>query len=157
LEVLHDAYRHQAKGEVRTRLQALWLLRQGWRLEAVAAAVGVHYRTVQRWVRWYRVGGLAEVWRQHLGGTGQAPYLTPEQDAAVRAEVATGRCHTAAEVRQWIEEQFGVTYTATGISSLLQRLKARPKVPRPIHAKADQAVQEAWKRGAVPRPSRRPA
>src|SRR5258708_230141 len=96
-EALHDAYRHQPKGEVRSRLQALWLLRQGWRLEAVATAVGVHYRTVQRWVRWYREGGLAEVHRHHYGGKGQVAFLTPNQEAVVKAEVATGRFPTAAE------------------------------------------------------------
>ena len=150
-KALHHAYRHQPQGDVRSRLQGLWLLRRGWRLQAVAAAVGVHYRTVQRWVRWYREGGLAELRRHRLGGKGQAPYLTPEPEAATRAAVASGRCHTAAEVRQWVEAQYGVTYTAKGIYSLLQRLKARPKVPRPIHAKADLAAQEAWKRGTVPR------
>ena len=151
---LHDAYRHQPRGEVRSRLQALWLLRKGWRLEAVAAAVGVHYRTVQRWVGWYRAGGLAEVRRRRGGGHGKPAYLTPVQEAAVKAEAATGAFHTAGEVRQWVADQFGVHYTAKGIYSLLERLDCQPKVPRPVHAKADLDAQEAWKKGALRQPSR---
>ncbi|MBI3950575.1 MAG: helix-turn-helix domain-containing protein [Acidobacteria bacterium] len=33
----------------------------GKSLGEVTEVVGVGYRTVQRWVRWYRTGGLAEV------------------------------------------------------------------------------------------------
>ena len=117
-ETLHAAYRRQPKGEVRTRLQGRWLLRQGWRLEAVAGALGGHYRTVPRWVRWYREGGRTAVSRQHGAGHGQPAYLTPEQEAAVQAEVATGRFHTAAEVRQWVAAQYGLRSTAKGIYRL---------------------------------------
>jgi transposase len=148
-EALHEAYRPEQNGEVRMRLHGLWLLRQGTRLPSIARTVGVHYRTVQRWVGWYRAGGLAEVRRHHGGGRGKPPYLTAEQAAAVKAEAATGAFRTAAEVRQWVEEQFGVSYTGKGIYSLLERLTCRPKVPRPIHTKTDQAAQEAWKKGAV--------
>ena len=70
-EGLREQYRRQGRGEVRTRLHALWLLRSGWGMEQVAEVVGVHYRTVQRWVGWYRQGGIAEVRARHGGGHGQ--------------------------------------------------------------------------------------
>jgi hypothetical protein len=60
-ETLGERYRRQEDGEVRTRLHALWLLRRGWGMPQVAEIVGVHYRTVQRWVGWYRHGGVGEV------------------------------------------------------------------------------------------------
>lgn len=47
-EVLKAAYQGERDPQLRTRLHGLWLLRSGWRLSAVAEAVGVHYRTVQR-------------------------------------------------------------------------------------------------------------
>jgi hypothetical protein len=60
-ETLGERYRRHEDGEVRTRLHALWLLRRGWGMPQVAEIVGVHYRTVQRWVGWYRHGaGLAK-------------------------------------------------------------------------------------------------
>ena len=148
-EALYETYRQERDGEVRTRLHGLWLLRQGRRMPEIAQTLGVHYRTVQRWLDWYRAGGLAEVRRRKGGGHGQQPYLTPEQEAAVKAEAATGAFRTAAEVRQWVAEQYQVHYTAKGIYSLLERLDCSPKVPRPLHAKANLAGQEAWKRGAV--------
>ena len=95
---------------LRTRLHGLWLLRSGWRLPAVAAAVGVHYRTVQTWVGWYRNGGVAEVVSHKMGGKGQEPYLSDEGEEQVVSEVATGRFRTAGEIRDWIAEEYGVTY-----------------------------------------------
>src|SRR5688500_16305822 len=83
LEALREHYRQETKGEVRMRLHGLWLLRTGRRLREVAATVGVEYRTAQRWVGWYRTGGLAEVRRRKGGGKGNAPYLTSAQEAAV--------------------------------------------------------------------------
>jgi transposase len=151
-EALRQRYRRQEEGEVRTRLQALWLLRTGWSMEQVAEVVGVHYRTVQRWVGWYRQGGAAEVCIHHGGGHGQPAWLTPEQEAAVVAEAAKGAFPTAAEVRRWVSEQFGVTYRPKGIYGLLRRVRCHPKVSRPIHIKANPEAQEAWKKGAWAQP-----
>ena len=67
-EALKAAYHRERDPELRTRLHGLWLLRSGWRLPWVAAAVGVHYRTVQRWVGWYREGGLPNVLSHKMGG-----------------------------------------------------------------------------------------
>lgn len=152
-ETLKASYQAERNRAVRTRLQGLWLLRSGRPLGEVAAVVGVHYRTVQRWVAWYRTGGVAKVRAHRLGGTGQVPYLTPEQEVAVAAEVETGRFGTGEEIRTWIGEQFGASYTLGGIYSLLKRLQCQRKVPRPVHAKTDRAAQEAWKKGACSRRS----
>ena len=153
-EALREQYRRQEEGEVRSRLQALWLLRTGWSMEQVAGVVRVHYRTVQRWVGWYRKGGVAEVCTHHGGGHGQPAWLTPEQEAAVAEEAAKGIFTTAGDVRQGVAEQFGVTYRPKGIYGLLRRVRCRPKVPRPIHVKADLEAQEDWKRGGAPQLSR---
>lgn len=150
-EALKTAYHGERDVELRTRLHGLWLLRSGWRLSPVAEGVGVHYRTVQRWVGWYREGGVPKVLSHKMGGKGQEPYLTAEAEVEVANEVATGRFRTAAEIREWIAEQYGVTYKAGGGYSLLRRLRCSPKVPRPVHTKADQELQASWKKGGLGR------
>jgi transposase len=145
---LRAAYRAERDAPVRQRLQALWLLRGGERrVGEVAAVLGVDYRTVQRWVAWYRGGGLAAIRAHRLGGPGQAPRLTPEQQERVAREVETGRFRTAADIRHWVAQTFGVSYTEGGMYGLLARLRCAPKMPRPVHVKADLEEQEAWKGG----------
>ena len=151
--------RYLAEGQPRRRqwLQGLWLLRRGWGVDAVADAVGAGRRTVERWIDWYRTGGLAGVLAHRQGGHGQPARLTAEQREQLADEVATGRFRTAAEIRAWIGEAFGVAYRPGGAYSLLGRLRCHPKVPRPMHEKANPAAQAAWKGGISKRPSRRPA
>jgi transposase len=154
---LHRASRAEADGAVRMRLHALWLLHGGRAVGAVATTVGVHYRTIQRWVRWYETGGLTAVRSHHQGGAGPRPRLTADEQEQVATEVATGRFRTAAEIGAWITATFGVTYRPGGLSTVLGRLKCRPKVPRPLHTNADLDEQDRWKKGDSARPLRRPA
>lgn len=147
-EALKKAYLAERDGIVRTRLQALWLLRTGWSVGAVAGAVGTHYRSVQRWIAWYRQGGLRTVRTRRAGGIGQVARLSRVAQTELGDAVAQGQFRTARQVQEWIASRFQVSYTLGGVYSLLERLKCTPKVPRPIHAKADEAAQEAWKKGA---------
>ena len=150
--------RYLAEGHPRRRqwLHGLWLLRRGWRVDEVADAVGAGRRTVERWIDWYRTGGLEGVLAHRQGGSGQPARLTVDQQERVGEEVATGRFRTAAEIGAWIAETFGVAYRPGGVASLLGRLRCHPKVPRPLHEKADPVAQAAWKGGTSTRPSRRP-
>ncbi len=156
-EALRQAYRAEADAAMRMRLHGLWLLRSGRAVGEVAATLGVHYRTVQRWVRWYEAGGLAEVRVHRQGGPGPHPRLTAAQQEQVAAEVATGRFRSAAEIGAWIHTTFGVAYRPGGVSALLARLKCAPKVPRPLHAKADLDAQDRFKKGGLPQRFGRPA
>lgn len=147
-EALGVAYRAERDPALRQRLQALWLLRGGnRRVGEVAEVLGVDYRTVQRWVAWYRAAGMKDVRSHRMGGPGKPAWLTPEQQEHLGQEVATGRFRNAASIRAWIEETFGVRYTEGGVYSLLERLRCAPKVPRPVHEKADPLAQAAWKKG----------
>ena len=154
---LQARYRRERRADVRPRLHGLWLVRAGRSAREAAEVLGVHERTVTRWLGWYRAGGLAAVEGRHAGGQGAPAFLTVEQRAELAEEVATGRFRTAAEIRRWVEERWGVAYTEGGMYALLGRLRCAPKVPRPLHAKADTVAQARWKKGGSRRPSRRPA
>jgi len=156
-ERLRQAYRREIDGVVRMRLHGLWLLRTRQPVGEVAVTVGVHYRTVQRWVRWYEAGGLATVRVHQQGGAGPRPRLTVAQQEQVATEVATGRFRSSAEIGAWIQIAFGVAYRPSGVASLLGRLRCAPKVPRPLHAKADLEAQERFKKGGLRRRLRQPA
>ena len=144
---LHARYRAEPVAEVRTRLPALWLLRRGEDPTAVAAVVGVGRNAVQRWLRWYREGGLDAVRSRRRGGRGKPSYLTREQQAQLVAEAAKGVFATAQAVRDWIETEFGVVYRVGSLYTWLPRLGIRLQVPRPRHTQADPQAQAAWKKG----------
>ncbi len=145
-DALKTAYLSEHDGRLRTRLHGLWLLRTGRRLGDVASIVGVHYRTVETWVGWYREGGVDEVLSHRMGGRGRSSYLSEDQEGELIEEVSTGRFRTADEIRHWIERTYGVSYSPGGVYNLLARLRCSPKVPRGRHEKADVGAQRAWKK-----------
>ena len=147
-EALKAAYRAEQDTMLRTRLHGLWLLRSGRQLGEVSSVVGVHYRTVQKWVFWYRKGGVEEVLSHRMRGKGQPRFLSEEQERELTEEVESGRFKTAGEIRDWIESEYGVSYRPGSVYTLLERLGCSPKVPRGLHEKANIGAQESWKRGA---------
>ena len=154
---LYGRYRRERRADVRPRLHALWLVRTGRTTREAADVLGGDERTVQRWLAWYRAGGLVPVEGRHAGSQGAPSYLTPEQRAELSDTVATGRFRTAAEIRQWVQEQWGVSYTEGGMYALLRRLRCAPRVPRPVHEKTDHLAQARWKKGGSRTPLTRSA
>ena len=154
---LYARYRRERQADVRPRLHALWLVRTGRTTREVAEVLGVDERTVQRWLARYRGGGLAPLEGRHAGSQGAPSFLTVEQRSELADEVATGRFRTAAEIRRWVEARWGGRYTAGGMYALLARLRCAPKVPRPVHDRADHLAQARRKRGGSHKPSTRSA
>ena len=148
-EELERQYRAERDVGRRKRLCALWRVRRGDQPAEAGRVAGVGGRTVERWLGWYRADGLAEVLRRvpGHGAVGQPHRLTAEQQAGVLARCGQGEFRTFEEARAWVEAESGVAYRHGGFSTSLRRLGVRPKVPRPVAAKADRAAQEAWKQG----------
>jgi transposase len=149
---LYARFARERDGRRRQRLQALWLVQSGRGVSEAARLAGVSQRSLERWLGWYRHGGVDAVLRRvpGHGARGQASRLTPEQQQTLVSQTATGAFRTYHEARAWVEQTFGVAYTYNGMFTLLARLDVHPKVPRPQAAKADPAVQAAWKKGGSP-------
>jgi transposase len=149
VEELESQYRRERDVERRKRLGALWRVHAGDRVADAGRLVGVGGRTVERWLGWYRVGGLTDVLRRvpGHGAVGNPHRLSAEQQVGLLAQCAAGEFRTFEEARSWVEATFGVTYRPGGFYTSVRRLGVRPKVPRPVAEKADQAAQEAWKQG----------
>jgi len=64
---LYQLYQDEDIMPHKRRLQALYLLRQGKTAKEAAEMVGVHPRTIRRWIAWYRRGGLDEVQSHRRG------------------------------------------------------------------------------------------
>jgi len=151
---LKQLYRAEKQPQRRTRLQALWLMRQGKTMAEVSPLLGVHYRTVQRWAAWYRTGGVTEVLKRTSGhaAPGRKPYWSSSQQKALLAQVARGVFHSVWEVLDWVEQRWGVRFRPGGLYDFLDRHDANLKVPRPQAAQTSPEIQEQWKKGASSQP-----
>jgi transposase len=74
-------------------------------------------------------------------------WLSPQQQEQFRTEIAEGRFHTAYDAWRWVAESFGIKYQVGSIYSLLARMGAKKKVPRPLAVKGSLQTQEEWKKG----------
>ncbi len=145
---LEQLYKAETDHQNQRRLQALWWLRQGKRLQEVADGVGVHYRTVQDWVGWYRAGGVDEVLRHRHGGAGgPSKRLSEAQEAELKQKAAAGEIRSIAAGVEWAAQEHEVPYSYWGMREVFKRLKLKKKVPRPKSPKASEPEQTAWKKG----------
>ena len=149
-EELKHRYLKEVHPQRRTRLQALWQLHQGKRVQDVVDLTGASYRSVEQWLRWYREGGLGEVLRRVVGhqAKGKKPYLNRLQQRALVAKVQQGQFRTVWDVMEWVRCRWKVSYTYQGMYSLMKGNGLGLKVPRPHSEKADTQQQMAWKKGA---------
>jgi transposase len=131
-QTLYELYKKERDWQDQKRIQALWLLRKGKRLSEVAEIVGVHYRTVQEWVKWYRQGGIEAVKSHRQGGSGGVKArLEGEELGKLKAKVEQGEFKTIWEAVKWVKDKFEVEYSYWGMRWVFKRLKLKKKYPAP--------------------------
>ena len=140
-DALQSMYERERNGHRRARLQAVWLLRSGSSIGEAGRAVGVDYRTVQRWVSWYRQGGLSAVLMRTPGyaAPGRPSRLSETQIADLVGRSRDGQFRTVSEAVTWISQTYGVSYTYTGMYALLGRRGADQTVHQ---AQRSEALEE---------------
>jgi transposase len=119
---IRERRRQASDRRIFQRLSALLWIDQGRTREEVADLLGVTSRQVGDWLRIFRNKGLDELCTLHYRG--DPGRLRPAQVEQLRQEIAKGGFHNAEQVRSWIEEQFGVTYSTGGVKDLLHRIGA---------------------------------
>ncbi len=126
---------------VAERLHAVLLLDSGLNADAVSSILHIHPKTLKRWIKAFSNGGEAALTNlKYVGGDGwmtdqQLQLFTTWLDTDVRSTV---------EAIAWVEQQFGLSYTDSGMRKLLKRLDYRYKQPALMPAKADLQAQAAW-------------
>src|SRR5438309_11123419 len=104
------------------RLSAVLWSDDGRSREEIARLVGVSTRQVGQWLRIFRNKGLEELCTLHYRG--DPGRLGPAQVERLKLEITKGAFHNADQVRAWIQQQFGVAYSASGVKDLLHRIGA---------------------------------
>lgn len=149
-EELHERYR-QAKDPVeRTHWQILWQAKEGHTPQVIAEQVGYTARWVRTVIgRWNRLGEAGIGDHRH-GIDVSRPLLSQEQQeelaAALQTPPADGGLWSGPKVAQWMHQRLGRKVSPQRGWDYLQRLGHSSRVPRPQHAKADQASQQEFKK-----------
>jgi transposase len=154
----------------RRRLLAVRRVAEGRPAAEVARFLGVHERTVRRWVKRHEAGGAAALAAKPHPGPGLR--LTPEREAEVLSWLTRNPADpqfgfptelwTAARVAGLVRERFGVRYHP---GSMLRWLRARGVTPQAVRrrprerddAGAARWARQEWPRILKKRPSTRPA
>ena len=145
LHAAEKAARDKARAD---RLRLLRFLKEG-RVVGVSQAaevLGYRVRTVQRWWRNYREGGLAALLAppQRRGATER---ITPEAWDGLQAEMRAGHIGGLHEAQLYLRDTWHIAYGIDAISKLFRRRKTKLKTGRPHHRKtASPAEQAAFKK-----------
>lgn len=123
----------------RQRLQALYLAASGHarHRQTIATLVGVHRHSVAAWFAAYAQGGLEQALRYCIS---TPPVHRRMTDAALTARQAKLNDPQGFagynQIRTWLAEQHQVTLSYSSVHALVRdNLHAKPKRPRPSHAK----------------------
>jgi transposase len=151
-EELYQLYQVEKHLKKRQRLQFLWLVHTGHSIQESCQIAGVAERSGQRYLSWYRAGGVAEVMGRAHGRHAPRPgFLTEAQKTALSEQSKKGSMKTVWEAIAWVKEEYGIEYSYEGMRGVLKRLRLNKKVPRPQHEKSDADAQTAWKKGGLVR------
>ena len=134
-------YKHTTDRRVAERLHAILLLDEGRAAPDVSAILHLHPKTLKRWVKLFAascVEGLSTF--NYVGNTAWLTEPQIEQFSAWLDE----RVRSTKEAIAWVEQQFGLDYTESGMLKLLKRFDYRYKQPAQIPSKADPEAQAMW-------------
>jgi len=117
------------------------LLESGQNAEAVGRILHVHSKTLRRWVKAFASGGEEALTNfNYVGGD---RWMSDEQLQLFTTWLDTD-VRSTAEAIAWVEQQFGLSYSDSGMRKLLGRLDYHYKQPAVLPAKADSEAQAAW-------------
>ena len=123
------------------RLHAILLLDSGQNADAVSTILHIHPKTLKRWINAFATGGEAALTSfKYVGGDG---WMTDEQVQQFTGWLDTD-VRSTAEAIDWVEQQFKLSYSDSGMRKLLKRLDYRFKQPSVVPAKADVEAQATW-------------
>ena len=142
--------RKEGDARRRLRLMALAHLKEGKSCVEVASALRVTRHAVMRWVQWFDAGGMARLaGMPHDWSTQRLPKDQEERFRQALEELQRARGGgrvRGEEIRQLLDEQFGVAYSLNGVYDLMKRLNMVWISARAISPYADPVAQAEFKK-----------
>lgn len=144
---LENLERQQNIARFRDYVRYLRYLKTGIATSQVSsgAMIGLKPRQSQALWKSYISQGLNHLLQEHRTGT--VGRLTYVQISQLQSFLRSSQIPmTQQQIAQWIGDNFGVTYTQSGISVLFKRLKIKLKTGRPVNVRQNLSEIEAFKK-----------
>jgi transposase len=152
LDQLEQRYRQASDPVARSQWQILWLLAQGHSTKQVVQTTGYSETWIGTIAKRYNADGPDGVGDRRHANPGAASLLSDqhlaELDTLLDGPAPDGGLWTGPKIAKWMTDKLGHTVHAQRGWEVLQHLNYRSYVPRPRHAKADQAAQEEFQKKA---------
>lgn len=141
---LEKRYKQERDRRIAERLQCLILLHDGKNAREVGTILLISQKTIKRWIKvfiHYGLEGLCTLKYENSGKTGG---LSPAQQKELEQYLDEQIPGSAKEVMAYLQKQFNLSYSESGVVKLLKRLNYSYKKPSVLPAKADADQQAAF-------------
>ena len=138
----HKKHRLEKDGKKRDRIKTILLLDQGWTQEKIAETLLLDEDTIGKYKKQFEEGGMKNLLKgRHTGYQGK---LSEKEQRKLKAHVYNNSYYRASDIVQYVENEFNVQYTETGMVALLKSLGFSYKKTKHIPSKADRKKQEEF-------------
>ena len=118
---LKRMHRKTKNGQVRDKIKAVLMFSDGYTAVEIATILLLDDDTVRTWIKSYGEKENVDSWlkKNYLAYTGK---LSKEEETQVEVYVANNVISDSKRVKEFIEKNFAITYSPSGITGLLKRL-----------------------------------
>ena len=142
LAVLRRAHRRARSKRDADKLKAVYLLGSGWTVASVCEALLLDENTVYRYQQTYSDGGIVALLKENYKGS-ESKLMDSELKELADYLVAHP-CRTTKQVIDYVEREYEVTYSISGMNALLKRLGFVFKKPRAVPGKSNKEAQQKF-------------
>ena len=139
---LRLAHRNAVKIRHAYRINAVILMGTGWAVSDVADALLLDPDTLRRYVDRYQKGGVDKLLKMDYQGS--SAYLNPTQIERLDAHLEAQTYQTVSEIANYIQNEFGITYSVSGLTDLLHRMDYTYKKTKLVPGKANAQDQHCF-------------
>lgn len=150
LSVLVELEKAQTQSKFQNRIRTLRYLKEGRckNLKSVSEILGLSLRQIQNFWKLYQDLGLEGLLENRYKKRWYFK-LNSHQISQLRHRISQGDFMNQLQIRDWIEAEFGIVYTQSGISKLLDALKIKLKTGRPVNVRKDELGEVLFKKTSI--------
>jgi len=149
IENLKEKLKKERNSRNQQKIQVLYWLKtkQAESVEHLAVLAGKHRTTISRWLSQYRVGGIEELLLLKKS-PGRSRVIPPEVEEKLKEELKDKEGFSSyKEIQTWLKVWGDLDVDYKRVHQLVRyRLKAKLKVPRPVHIKQNPGAADSFKK-----------